>query len=219
MQTKLNKKESAVFEALKKFYKIYGKMPTIRELMEATKIFGTNFKSSRSIVVYLNKLENKKLVRRNPDTKKLEILDNFKKAFADIPIYGGANCGVANIFADEYLQGTLKVSKSILGNKYKDVFAVQISGDSMNRYELKGKNIEEDDYVLVDPSYKPSKDDRNVPVLAVIDGLATVKSLWYLDDKIGLFPKSSKKEFLPIYLTSKDDFIINGKVIEILKAT
>jgi len=217
MQTKLNKREDAVFKALKKFYSTHGKMPTIRELMLEVREFGVNFKSSRSIAVYLKKLEVKKLIRRNRETKKLEILDGFKKAFVDIPIYGGANCGVASIFADEYLQGTLKVAKSILKGKVDDVFAVQVSGDSMNRYELNGKNIEENDYVLVDSSYKPSKEDRDVPVLAVIDGLATVKSLWYLSDKIGLFPKSSKKEFRPIYLTEQDDFIINGKVIEILK--
>jgi SOS-response transcriptional repressor LexA len=217
MNTKLNKKEDAVFKALKKFYNTYGKMPTVRELMLGVREFGINFKSSRSIAVYLEKLEVKKLVRRNVDTKKLEILDGFKKAFVDIPIYGGANCGVASIFADEYLQGTLKVAKSILKGKIDDIFAVQVSGDSMNRYELNGKNIEENDYVLVDSSYKPSKEDKDVPVLAVIDGLATVKALWYLSDKIGLFPKSSKKEFRPIYLTAQDEFIINGKVIEILK--
>jgi SOS-response transcriptional repressor LexA len=217
MTMKLNKKEDAVFKALKKFYRTYGKMPTVRELMLGIREFGVNFKSSRSISVYLEKLEVKKLIRRNPVTRKLEILDGFKKAFVDIPIYGGANCGVANIFADEYLQGTLKVAKNILKNKIEDVFAVQVSGDSMNRYELNGKNIEEDDYVLVDSSYKPTQEDKDVPVLAVIDGLATVKALWHLGDKIGLFPKSSKKEFRQIYLTSQDDFIINGKVIEILK--
>lgn len=218
MQTELNKKEDTVFKALKGFYKTFGKMPTIRELMKATKKKGIDFKSSRSIAVYLNKLEDKKLIRRNKNTKKLEILDNFKKVFVDVPIYGGASCGVASVFADEYLQGTLKVAKSILKNKVKDIFAVQVSGDSMNRYELNGKNIEENDYVLVDASYEPTEGDKNIPVLAVIDGLATVKALWHLGDKIGLFPKSSRKEFLPIYLTADDEFIINGRVVEILKS-
>jgi len=218
MQARLNKKEDAVFKALNRFYRTYGKMPTIRELMLGVREFGVDFKSSRSIAVYLEKLENKKLIRRNKSTKKLEILDGFKKAFVDIPIYGGANCGVASIFADEYLQGTLKISKSIIRGKIENIFAVQVSGDSMNRYEINGKNIEEDDYVLVDSSYQPDKKDKDVPVLAVIDGLATVKALWYLGDKIGLFSKSSKKEFKPIYLTSQDQFIINGKVVEVLKS-
>ncbi len=218
MQARLNKKEDAVFKALNRFYRTYGKMPTIRELMLGVREFGVDFKSSRSIAVYLEKLENKKLIRRNKSTKKLEILDGFKKAFVDIPIYGGANCGVASIFADEYLQGTLKISKSIIRGKIENIFAVQVSGDSMNRYEINGKNIEENDYVLVDSSYQPDKKDKDVPVLAVIDGLATVKALWYLGDKIGLFPKSSKKEFKPIYLTPQDQFIINGKIVEVLKS-
>jgi SOS-response transcriptional repressor LexA len=215
----LNKKQDIVFKALKKFYSKYGEMPSIRELQEAVKDFGLVLKSSRSIFMYLDSLEEKGLVRRNPETKAIEILDSSKKMFSDVPIYGSANCGVASIFAEQYRQGTLKVSKGLLGNSVEDVFAVQASGDSMNDYKLKGKSIEDGDYVLVDSKYKPSLGDNNVPVLAVIDGLATIKLLRYLEDnKIGLFPQSKNKEFLPIYLTPDDELIINGKVIDVLKS-
>jgi len=218
MKVELNKNQDAVLKALKKFYKTFGDMPTVRELRLATEKFGVKLKSPRSIIMYLDDLEKKNLVRRNPDTKKLEILDNSKMLFADVPIYGGANCGVASIFAEQYLQGTLKVSKGLLGSNAKAVFAVQASGDSMNDYKLKGKSIEDGDYVLVDSKYKPSLGDDNVPVLAVIDGLATIKLLRYSDgNKIGLFPQSKKKDFLPIYLTPDDDLIINGKLVDVLK--
>jgi SOS-response transcriptional repressor LexA len=215
----LNKKQDIVFKALKKFYSNYGEMPSIRELQKAVKDFGLVLKSSRSIFMYLDSLEEKGLVRRNPETKTIEILDSSKKMFFDVPIYGSANCGVASIFAEQYKQGTLKVSKGLLGNNIEDVFAVQASGESMNDYKLKGKSIENGDYVLVDSKYKPSLGDNNVPVLAVIDGLATIKLLRYLENnKIGLFPQSKNKKFLPIYLTPDDDLIINGKVIDVLKA-
>lgn len=215
----LNKKQDIVFNALKKFYFKYGEMPSIRELQETVKDFGLVLKSSRSIFMYLDTLEGKGLIRRNPKTKVIEILDSSKTIFSDVPIYGSANCGVASIFAEQYRQGTLKVSKGLLGSSTKDIFAVQASGDSMNDYKLKGKSIEDEDYVLIDSKYKPSLGDNNVPVLAVIDGLATIKLLRYLDDnKIGLFPQSKNKKFLPIYLTPDDDLIINGKVIDVLKS-
>ena len=219
MKVGLNKNQDAVLKALKKFYKTFGDMPTVRELRMATEEFGVKFKSPRSIIMYLDDLEEKNLVRRNPRTKKLEILDNSKMLFADVPIYGSANCGVASIFAEQYLQGTLKVSKGLLRNNIKGIFAVQASGDSMNDYKLKEKSIEGGDYVLVDSKYKPSLGDNNVPVLAVIDGLAIIKLLRYSEDnKIGLFPQSKNKDFLPIYLTPEDDLIINGKVIDVLKS-
>jgi SOS-response transcriptional repressor LexA len=219
MKIGLNKNQDAVLKALKKFYKTFGDMPTVRELRKATEEFGVQLKSPRSIIMYLDDLEEKNLVRRNPGTKKLEILDNSKMLFTDVPIYGGANCGVASIFAEQYLQGTLKVSKGLLGNNAKAVFAVQASGESMNDYKLRGKSIEDGDYVLVDSKYKPALGDNNVPVLAVIDGLATIKLLRYSEgNKIGLFPQSKNRDFLPIYLTPDDDLIINGKVVDVLKS-
>jgi hypothetical protein len=36
-------------------------------------------------------------------------------------------------------------------------------------------------------------------------------------DTIGLFPQSSNKIHKPIYLTPEDNFIINGKIIDVLK--
>lgn len=218
MPVDLNKKQDIVFKALKKFYAKYGEMPSIRELQEAVKEFGLILKSPRSIFMYLDEIEKKGLVRRNPETKVIEIINSSKMLFSDVPIYGSANCGVASIFAEQYLQGTLKVSKGLLGSNAKAVFAVQASGESMNDYKLKGKSIEDGDYVLVDSKYKPLLGDNNVPVLAVIDGLATIKLLRYLEkDKIGLFPQSKNKDFLPIYLTPEDDLVINGKIVDVLK--
>lgn len=218
-KVELNKSQDAVFKALKKFYRTFGGMPTVRELRMATEEFGVNLKSTRSIIMCLNALEEKKLVRRNLETKKLEILDESVMLFTDVPIYGGANCGVASIFAEQYQQGILKVSKKILGKNIDNIFAIQASGESMNGYQLKEKSIEDGDYVLVDSKYKPSRGDNNVPVLAVIDGLATIKLLRYLGkNRIGLFPQSKNKDFSPIYLTPDDNLIINGKVIEVLKA-
>lgn len=216
----LKKKQKIVFDALKKFYSDFGDMPSIRELQKAIEFFGLKLKSPRSILIYLDGLEELGLIRRNLKTRVIEILDKSKTLFVDIPIYGGANCGVASIFAEQYLQGTLRVSKNILGRKdFENVFAVQASGDSMNDYKIRGKRVEDGDYVLVDSKYAPSQQDNDIPVLAVIDGLATIKLLRFVEDgRIGLFPQSKEKDYSPMYLTSEDDLIINGKVIDVLKS-
>jgi SOS-response transcriptional repressor LexA len=216
---KINKKELIVFKALKRFYATFKEMPSIRELQISTKELGLDLKSSRSIAIYLNRLEDAGLVRRNPETKIIEIINHSRKTFVDVPIYGSANCGVANIFADEYFQGTLKVSRNLLGYSTENIFAIQASGDSMNDYQLNGKNIENGDYVIVDSDYKPALGDVKIPVLAIIDGLATIKLLRYSEEnKIVLLPQSKNKGFVPIYLSPEDDLIINGKVINVLKA-
>jgi len=217
---KLNVKQSKVFKALKNFYLETNKMPSIRELQTAIKSEGFELKSSRSIHMYLNDLEKLGLTRRHPDTRKIEFVDRTKMRFVDVPIYGSANCGIASIIAEQYKQGTLKVSKNIVGQKnVKNLFAIQASGESMNNYKVRGKNIESGNFVLVDGGYKPCSDDKDIPVLAVIDGLATIKLLRYVEqNRIGLFPCSSEEEFLPIYLTEDDDLIINGKVIDVLKS-
>lgn len=214
----LKKKQQIVFEALKKFHLEFGEMPSIRELQKAIEFFGLKLKSSRSIFIYLNNLEEAGLIRRNPETKVVEILDKTKMMFIDVPIYGSANCGIASIIAEQYRQGTLKVSKNIIGRKNgNEIFAIQASCKSMNKYKLNGNAIKDGSFVLVDGSYKPILGEKDVPVLAVIDGLATIKLLRYMDEgRIGLFPCSTEKEFSPIFLTSSDDLVINGKVIEVL---
>ena len=52
----------------------------------------------------------------------------------------------------------------------------------------------------------------------MIDGLATVKTFRTIDGHhIVLLPESSDKRHKPIFLTDEDDFVINGKVIDVLK--
>jgi len=215
----MNKKQKIVFDALKKFYSETGKMPSIRELQSAIEFFGLKFKSSRSVFMYIDDLEKVGLIRRHPETRIIEILDKSKMQFVDVPVYGSANCGVASIIADQYKQGVIKVSKNIVGSKnIREIFAIQASGKSMNKYELNGKAIEDGSFVLVDGSYKPVFGEKNIPVLAIIDGLAAIKLLRYVDNnRIGLFPCSTEDGFSPVYLTEDDDLVINGKIIDVLK--
>lgn len=91
-----------------------------------------------------------------------------------IPILGSANCGSATIFAEENIQGYLKVSSKIIERK-TGLFALKVHGTSMNKATINGMNIEEGDYVIVDSERRdPQSKDY---VLAVTGGLANIKCL------------------------------------------
>ncbi len=212
MQT-LTPKQKIVLQAIKKFFSENGKMPTIRELKDENAKLGLKFKSLRSVFLYLNALEEKGFIKRSSKSKGIELKNYAKKSFVDVPVLGMANAGSPTFFAEQNIEGYLKVSKALLRNK--EVFAVRVFGDSMNLSKINGKKIKEDDLILVDHKVKDFKNgDR---VLTVIDGLATVKLFKKISQKmIGLFPESTNKRHQPIYLTPSDDFIINGKVIDVL---
>lgn len=134
-----------------------------------------------------------------------------------VPILGAANCGEANIFAEENIDGYLKVSPSILKKK-KNVFAIKASGQSMNRANLGGETIDEGDYVIVDSENKnPASGDY---VLSIIDGLANIKKL-NVDQKrkqLVLLSESSK-DYAPIYIHEDDReyYHVGGKVLQVIK--
>lgn len=209
----LTPKQKIVLQAIKKFFSENGKMPTIRELKEESAKLGLRFKSLRSVFLYLNALEENGFIKRASRNKGIELKDYTKKNFVNVPVLGMANAGSPTFFAKQNIEGYLKVSKALLKNR--EVFAVRVFGDSMNLAEINGKKIEEDDLILVDPNIKNFNNGNKV--LTVIDGLATVKIFKKINEKmIGLFPESTNKKHQPIYLTPADDFIINGKVIDVL---
>ncbi len=134
-----------------------------------------------------------------------------------LPILGTANCGPATIYADQNIEGYLRVSGKLLTKK-KDIFAIKASGYSMNKANINGESVEDGDYVIVDPSYRSVKNGDYV--LSVIDGMANIKR--YFDDKphkrIILLSESSAS-FSPIFIhyDDLDSYLVNGKIIQVIK--
>jgi SOS regulatory protein LexA len=214
MQT-LTPKEKIVLAAVERHFAEKGKMPTVREIMARANRAGLGVKSTRSIFVYLKSLEEKGYVARGTGARGIKLMDRFRNMFVDVPIFGAANAGAPRMIAEKYVEGYLKVSKTIVKNR--KVFAIQISGNSMNLCEVNRKRIQDGDFVIVDPEDRHFYDGDKV--LVVIDGLATVKRFKKVEKgMIGLFPASTEERHKPIYLTTKDEFFVNGKVIDVLKA-
>lgn len=137
----------------------------------------------------------------------------------NIPILGGASAGPATMFAETNIEGFLKISPTLLmpsARNVQRVFALKVVGDSMNRAVIDKKRIENGDYVIVDIGQKDFK--NNDIVLSIIDGLANVKKLNidHANNQIILLSESSKN-FPPIYIHESDNFMISGKVIQVIK--
>jgi len=134
-----------------------------------------------------------------------------------VPVLGSANCGPATIYADQNIEGYLRISGRLLSRK-KDIFAIKTSGYSMNKANINGESVEDGDYVVVDPKYNHLKNGDYV--LAVIDGVATIKR--YFKDmanrRIILLSESSAS-FSPIFIHFREasSFIVNGKIIQVIK--
>lgn len=218
MKKIINIKEEKVLRALRNFFSHNNKMPSVRELGRELIKFGLDLKSTKSIQIYLKKLEEKGFIKKNKE-KRYDFVGVAKALLVSIPVYGGANAGAPTLIGEQYLQGTLRVSRSLLkGGNAENFFAVEVSGNSMNKSVINGKKIESGDFVIVDSEYKNYKGEGSEKVLAVIDGLATIKTLKKIDENmIGLFPESTEKKHKPIFISQEDDFIVNGKIVDVLK--
>ncbi|MDA2936474.1 hypothetical protein MYX06_04620 [Patescibacteria group bacterium AH-259-L05] len=132
-----------------------------------------------------------------------------------VPIVGAANCGVATIYADQNIESYLRVSRKIL-EKVKKIFAIKAVGPSLNKANIKGNSVEEGDYVIIDSEDRsPVNGDY---VLSVIDEVANIKK--YVKDKENdriVLLSESTEDYPPIYIHPDDNFIINGRVVQIIK--
>jgi repressor LexA len=167
---------------------------------------------------HLNQLEQKGFITidsRNEKITRSNTKSQPKDLLVSIAILGSANCGPATIYADENIDGYLKVSKRLIP-KQKNVFAIKAQGNSLNKANINGKNVEPGDFVLIDSSQLVARDGDYV--LSIIDGLANIKKfrLDYKNERILLLSESTQN-FNPIFIHKDDDFMINGKAIDVIK--
>ena len=158
--------------------------------------------------------ENKKIVRQSSNVKDQS---SARSPLLSIPIVGTANCGPATIFADQNIEGYVKISKVILGLKaIGDFFAIRASGDSMNRAKVAGKSIEDGDLVIVDPRQKEPRNGDYV--LSIIENVANIKKI-FRDSRNMLIQliSESTENYAPIYISPKEDYMVAGKVIYVIK--
>ncbi|KKR41371.1 MAG: LexA repressor [Candidatus Woesebacteria bacterium GW2011_GWB1_40_12] len=183
----------------------------------------------QTIKHHLGQLKKRGFLKTDPTTGELTSIkagDVTLEKLVNIPILGNASCGEPKMFAEEHITGYLKVSVSILNKsllpKIKNIFAIKAYGDSMNNARIPNgrnsvHNIQEGDYVIVDPTSKnPSTGDY---VLSIIEGTANIKK--FVDDTANnqvVLISESTNDLPPIHIDRTMDYLINGKVIQVIKA-
>lgn len=169
---------------------------------------------------HLLQLDKKGLLRVNLDEGIVEVVKKGtvgakRSPIFSLPIFGAANCGPATIYANDCVEGYLKVSSKILPHKKKGLFVLIASGNSMNKATIDGKTIQDGDYVIIDNDYRDPK--TGDIVVSIIDGMANIKRYVGGEDQVTLMPESSEKGHHPIFIHEDDDFLISGKVVGVIK--
>ena len=160
-------------------------------------------------VQYLKSLEKKGYIQRFSKSRGIRLLESNIKSFVEIPLIGNANCGEPLSFAEDQVEDYINVSKKIIRGDKKDYFFVRAVGDSMNK-----EGIEDNDYVLA----KKTHDIENgTNVLAIINGLGTIKKIRKEKDKLVLMPSSTNSKHKPIVLHPEDAVLICGRVEKVIK--
>ena len=218
----ITKKQKEMLDFISKYSEKHGYAPSLEEIRVAFKLASVS-----TPYHYVRKLQEEGYIKKDDNRPRAisvypggEIKSPFlKKSGLDairVPILGSANAGPATIFAEENISGYLKVSRNDL-NKKGGIFALRVEGDSMDKARIRGKNLETGDFVLIDSEYRnPENGDY---VLSVIDGCANLKR-FKRDNKTGevtLVSESTNPKNKPIHISSDDDFMVNGKIISIVK--
>jgi repressor LexA len=173
-------------------------------------------KSAQKIKHHLTQLSKKGFIAYNPTKKEIKKVQKIsKEGFMSLPIVGAANCGSATIFAEENITGYLKVSKKLVPRGGK-LFVLRAEGDSMNKANINGKNIENDDFVIVDAEQKSPEPGQYI--ISIVDEMANIKK--FAPDpqnKRIVLRSESTNEYLPIFIHEDDKYEVSGRVVGVIK--
>lgn len=223
VNTMISKKQKLIYDFISSYSKEHGVAPSLEEIAG----YFDFLKYPSSAHYHVKKLQDEGYLKRELNKPrsigiyadravKTPFLKKIGMDSIRIPVLGAANAGPATLLAGENIAGYLKVSRSQL-NRRDGIFALRVEGDSMNRAKIDGKNPEEGDFVLIDSEYKSPRNGDYV--LSVIDGSANLKK-FERNQKTGdirLLSESKNSEHKPIHVSSEDDYMVNGKIISVIK--
>ncbi len=203
MAQALSDKQRKILEFLKQEIITKGYPPSVREICDAV-----GLKSTSTVHGYLERLEKKGLIRRDPTKPRaIEILDDttyvFKKELINVPIVGRVTAGLP-ILAVENIEDSFPIPAQYLHNNNNDVFMLTVKGDSMIE-----AGILDGDLVIVEK--KPTAQNGDI-VVALIEDEATVKTFYKEKDHIRLQPENTDMDPIIVH-----DVTILGKIIGVIR--
>lgn len=205
----LTEKQQNVLDTITEFISKYGKSPTIEELKE---LLGQ--KSKRGVTQYLEALEKKGFITRGYWFRSIKLGNSIGfQTTLNIPILGYANAGTPLANAEENDYGVLPISKNIISWDEKNYFVLKVEWTSMNKYEVNGKMIENGSYILINKN--ESTLNNSDAFLFVVNNSATIKKYKQEGNTVYLLPESNDEYHNPIILSSDDNVLVNGKVVDV----
>lgn len=196
----LSRKEIDAIRHIRNALVHFGQAPSVRDLQ---RLLG--YRSPRSAADILDRLTERKIIRRRADGK-LQLLEDPEEQrqhaqTIDVPLLGSIACGVPFI-VEENAEAMIPVSVRLVQPPHR-YFLLRAVGDSMD-----DADIQDGDLVLVRQQPNAKNGER---VVALIDNEATIKCFRRTDGAVILSPRSTNKNHQPIVLT--EDFQVQGVVI------
>ncbi|OIQ61676.1 LexA repressor [Moorella thermoacetica] len=198
LQPDLSPQLAMVLNYIRHFIDINGYPPSIRDICKAT-----GLRSSSTVYNYLNKLEEKGYIRRDPSrSRAIEILTPYPaltraKNMVSVPLLGKITAGQP-ILAFENIEDVFPLPADLAGAE--NAFMLNVSGDSMIE-----AGILDGDYLIVRPQDTAENGDI---VVALLEDEATVKYFYRYPDHIELVPANSSMQPLIVHKVT-----ILGKVV------
>lgn len=140
-----------------------------------------------------------------------------------IPYYGYVNCGEALAFAQDRIEGYLKITPSIVPiSDFHNLFALKASGNSMNNARIGGRKVDDGDYIIArkKTNYFPDNGDY---VISIIGGAANLKKFRKDTKNRQIVLESESTEDLPPIVISEQDvnnlsaYSIAAKAVAVVK--
>jgi repressor LexA len=183
MELKLTKRQTEIFDFIKRYSASNGYPPTVRDIGRAI-----GLASSSTVHAHLANLEKVGLLRRDPTKPRaIELLaDRARRAIdapARLPLVGRVAAGTP-VLAEENIEDHVAVP-AIAGGEEGE-YVLRVSGESM-----RDAGILEGDYVVVQPQEVASDGDI---VVALLGDEATVKRFYRESDHVRLQPENVAME-------------------------
>ena len=186
----------------------HGVPPTVEELRTVLRIGST-----RTVLRYLQSLEADGDIERWSGARGIKLRRSVNKGLETVavPLVGEAPAGPLMV-AEENIEGWFRLPKAALKPQSAKFFLLRVKGNSMNRANVEGRQIENGDFVVIRQQPVAEKGDI---VVALIDGEATIKRFEPGPGYYVLQPQSSDPQHRPIIVNH--EFSIAGVVCGILK--
>lgn len=208
MKKELTPNQAKVLKTIKEFIQERGFSPTFGELKQLLSEKSLPLKSNNSVAQYLNVLQDRGYIQKFNKARGIRVISGGIRNFVSLPLLGRANCGEALSYADDVAEDYIDISNEYIEGNEENYFFLNAVGDSMNK-----SGIKDGDLVLVKKI--EGNPNENQSVVAVINGLGTIKKFRHIDSTPVLLPNSTNPEHKPIILHPDDQVSICGKVVRV----